>query len=54
MGKYNFTSISDSACVSMGYMGSVEPMELRRRVLEPMDLEQIVMQMQENIMCPNM
>ena len=31
-------------------MGSVEPMEFRRRVPESMDFEQIVKQMQENKM----
>ena len=35
-----------SGCVSMGSMGSAEPMEFWRRVPEPMDFEQIVRQMQ--------
>ena len=30
-----------SGCVSMGSMGSAEPMEFWRRVPEPMDFEQI-------------
>ena len=39
-----------SGCVSMGSMGSVEPIEFRRWVPEPMDLEKIVKQIQDNKM----
>ena len=39
-----------SGCVSVGSMGSVEPMEFPRRFREPMDFEQILKQMQENMM----
>ena len=39
-----------SGCVGMGSMGSVEPLELWRKVPEPMNFEQIVNQMQENEM----
>ena len=50
-GSYSFSAtVYFSGCVSMGSMGSAEPMEFWRRVPEPMDFEQIVKQMQENIM----
>ena len=39
-----------SGYVNMGSIGSVEPMEFRRRVQESIDFEQIVKQMQENKM----
>ena len=34
-----------SGCVSMGSMGSPEPMEFQKKVPESMDFEQIVKQM---------
>ena len=38
---FHFRNLYNSGCVSMGSMGSVEPMEFWRWVPEPMDFEQI-------------
>ena len=48
--KESLTLTISNGCVSMGSMGSVETIECRRRVPEPMDFEHIVKQMQGNKM----
>ena len=45
---YMALTIYVSGCVSMGYMGSAEPIEFRRRVPERLNLDQIVEQIQLN------
>ena len=38
----NFEAKTPCVCISMGSMGSIEPMEFWRQVSEPIDFEQIV------------